>query len=356
MIESLAKRLGATALVVAFVVCAGCGGKKDKSETKQQAKAKKTPGPPKPVAPPPWPKGPTSFPDLKVTVDGKALPIHSAYAFWVGPEVVKLELSSVKRGCPRNPTMRSVAPGEKFFKVWLGRRLDPSGKLGWGILQSYFGGRTRRDTRVGMVSVVSEPEKGAHDRIVGGRVKGTLELDHLGDARRKRKAQRLHVSGRFNAIVCPLPDPLARYQPRDGSMKMSLAGHDFHVVGASVTRHGDMTQVVLSPEMRDCRRAAVFTRAMLTLILQKGKLRRALLRGSWFGTPLRKDYKGAAPLAVKLAHANDGHELVTINGKLELGGYPIKLSGRVQALGCTKTKPAKKPKSPANKGHKPKKK
>ncbi len=172
--------------VVMVAVLALACGKKDKDSGKQEPPKTTKPGKDGNKPKPSVKLGPSPFPQLKMVVDGKPVPVHSIYAYWVGEEAVKIEVSSAKRSCNMHPQMRNNLPGEKFVKIWFSKQLDKQGKASWAVVQSYFAGGTNQDKKRKSVSITASPA------TVGGHVEGTLSIAQEGFARRNRPAQKLY--------------------------------------------------------------------------------------------------------------------------------------------------------------------
>jgi len=334
------------ALVCLTMVClvsaaalafAGCSGKGSDSKDDKKPPAKKDNAPKTPKKDPLKKLGPSPFPELKVTVSGKPLPIHSAHAYWVGSEAVKLEFSTVPRGCHHNPRMRTVAPGERYFKIWLGKQLDTTGKASWAVVQSYFNGGTSKSAKDKVVTLTAVPKN------IGKYIEGTLKLAQKGFPRRNRPAAPLTVNGKFKAVNCRVPKGGIHFVERTGDMMIDVAGVKTKVLGAKVKTVGDRTRVEISSDARSCRRSVGLARAVLKLSLKNGELKHTSLRGTWFATNMTSNALAKDAIAVKLGAPTDKGISLNLAGTFKLLGYPIKLSGTVNALNCSKKKPTKKP-------------
>lgn len=317
------------AVALSLVAVTGCGKKDDSSKAKADPPAKPA------DKPPAEPPRPSPFPEMKVTVNGQAVPIHSIQAYWVGDEAVKLELSSIRRPCNKHPSIRQNAPGEHYFKVWLGKQLDTAGKAQWAIVQAYFSGRTKQG-KLGELTLTATPN------AVGKHVEGTLSFNLKSFPRRKKPAAELSASGKFKAINCRLPPPKRSFSARTGDLTMTVAGHKRKVTGATLKLRGDSARIQLATSPRSCLRSSGMEQGAVRLVVKAGAVKRLAVRGTWFPTQMTHDPK-PGELKLELGKSDGNAVDVTITGKTTVLGYPIELSGKINAIDCT-NKPKKRPK------------
>lgn len=273
--------------------------------------------------------GPSPFPELKVTIGGKPVPIHSIHAYWVGEEAVKIEFSSVVRSCLQDPRMRTSPRGERYFKIWFGKQLNMKGEAAWAVVQSYFGGGTHRGKRGKTVTMSATPVR------VGKYVRGVLELKQMGKRRRRRKqpAVELVVSGPFKAINCRVPKQ-GGFISATGDMTIDVAGTKAKIRGANVHIRGDTTRIELSTDPRSCRRSSGLGRASLKLFLKKNVVQRAVLRGTWFPTRMTEKAAKKHSLVVSVGKPDRNEVGVSIKGAFNIHNYPIALTGKITATLC----------------------
>ena len=313
----------------------GCGGKKESTDEP----VKSDPVEVTTEAPPKRPRNerkatgtPRPQPKLTVTRDGKPVEMQQALAWQYWDGTIKITASSVPVGCGEvTGNMRAMHDGEVTFDIALGRVLQPDGTTKSEIKQTYFDGMTSQ--------ITAGPAASTGDGSPGQPT--TVEVDFKTQGAGKDKPE-LVVKGTIDALGCEVPKLSAGTSapalPPEMKATLEIAGKKLPIRGAQLSKVGSWPQLSLTTGAEGCKQVPFARDGDLSLELTWMKEGdpspgQVTLGGAMMKRVMDQRFD-KKKLTVKPAPPVAGD--VEIEGDIVVGGYPVKIDGKVTAVECPK--------------------
>lgn len=220
-------------------------------------------------------------------------------------------------------------PAGVMLDFWLMQPLESDGSAGrWSFRSAYLtddGGGRGLTTRGAQLDDLLE----APDQII---VKG-LEL-----ACQDRDGKMVQLTGPVTAKSCGRVERDEESRPQE-ELSLRIAGQPYAINGASVRPHGDQFFLRLTRAPHRCE--SVFTEGYdfyldIALKGEPPKVQFAALLGDIFpADPSGSKGKESLKLDIDGPLTGDGDVTISIDGTLDVGGYPTVLAGKLAARRCT---------------------
>lgn len=275
---------------------------------------------------------------LTMTLDGAPIEVKSVLAIDEGDGVVEVEVTNYPLSCEEKLSgYRNPPEGDVSLRLRLRRMLLTDGRRVWAIHGKYMGGTTTESQGAGdpVPSAVVDGAAGAT-----GRIGLDFDWEMLGlDGKPER---RLVAKGSTEVLGCGRPEgvtdrPLPAAQP--GAF-IEIAGLEVPIVGAGILVGDTFTKVVVSADVVKCMEGASWMndgRPSVSIEMNwdaHGKLYNAIRDGDLIGWGARQQQQVALtadPIAPK-----SGQKMleITLGGSTVIDEYPVKLTGKVNAVVC----------------------
>jgi len=301
------------------ILLVGCGKGDDKpASDKPTDKGSATP-----VAIDPA-KGAPGFERLKVTVDGKPVPMARAFIKRVSPDQWRLQVADNEGSCEELLSgVTNSQKGATSFVTTLRRRLTPDGGDTIAVTDFWTAGHPTEATFT-TASIAGPTDKGK---------KVDLELAKIID---NDKGKVLIAEGAFTALGCGDQPAMDAGIPKDAHVSaasLTVAGKKIELVNAVL--HGD--ELTLSSGPKDC--SDVTPWSQVVLLHRVGSW---TLSGTWFDKDYQSTDDTLKDLKVTFGAQGSGKDgatmAVTLAGAGKVGGYPVSLDGTIEAIDCPKPK------------------
>jgi hypothetical protein len=261
--------------------------------------------------------------DVQATHAGKPAEFKTAIAFQrPGKSGIELYLSTHKRDCDiAKKNGIPMSDGELLVGLTVVDSLTPEGKTAWKLFSSYFGGNTQMGRNE--IVTVENPEGGPTKVVLP-----KLALESAG-----KKVESLELSGTLVAKACGvIPDPSASKAPpaerQQPDLTVTVAGQKQAVLGA-LYREANKS-LVLSTMAMTCEEGAYSDSDVAVIVSDEGGT--VNLQGRRIG--MQYSSNADPKLTMKVGSPSGGAVDVTLEGSSKLGGFPVELKGKANALVC----------------------
>ncbi len=235
-----------------------------------------------------------------------------------------VDCDKLKGSYPERPGTAGV-----MLDFWLMQPLESDGSPGrWSFRSAFLsdprGGRGLTTRGAQLDDLLETPD--------------TITVAGLELACQDRDGKMVQLTGPLRATSCGRVEREEESRPQE-ALSLRIAGQPFTIRGASVRPHGDQFFLRLTRAPHRC--ASVFTEGydFYLDIALKGdppKVQFAALLGDIFpGDPSGSKGKDTLSLDTDGPLTGEGDVTITIDGTLDVGGYPVALSGKLSARRCT---------------------
>jgi hypothetical protein len=319
--------------VVYLALVIGCGGGKDKDKDDKATPPTET-KPDLGLRPERDDRKPTGTPrpqsKLTVTRDGKPVDMQQALAWQSWDGTTKVTVSSVPVACDEvTGNMRAMHDGEVTFDLVVARVLQPDGSFKSEIKQTYFEGMTSQLT-TGAVASTGDGSAGQPT---------TVDVDFKTESAGRDK-HALVVKGTIDALGCAAPAPKnpPPALPPEMPATIDVAGKKLAIRGARLSKVGDWPQLTLTTGAEGCKSVAFAREGDLKVELTWMKKDDPAPKQVSLGGAILKQTSDQRfdpkKLTIKPAPPVAGE--IEIKADIVVGGYPVKLDGKVTAVECPK--------------------
>jgi hypothetical protein len=265
---------------------------------------------------------------LTVTVDGAAVPMTSAVAWKHADGSVRLLVSSAPLVCADvTGDMRVLRDGEVSFQLTAGQALQPDGSRAGQLRSMYFDGMTRQ--RPAPAALTGDGADGQPTTLaVDFEIKG-VEMGA------DRPARTLVAKGTVDALGCPAPASKAPPLPPPMDATLEIAGYKLPIRGARYELRGGWRSLELTTGSESCERKGGEVPGELGLQMTWFKEGPEVSQIDVTGTLLAQAGDQTFDKAKVTVSPNPGGPgELTLAADVTIGGYPVKLAGKVNAVVC----------------------
>jgi len=271
--------------------------------------------------------------DLTAELNGEALDIQKAVAIPID-DGYELYLGTVPRTCSyHHEQWQPLNSDEVSFNFTVARQLEKDGSAGWHVAKTYFRGQTD-------MGRVDDAEVDAPE-VDGGRVRLNVSAEIPGmEPRDGDSGPRpvIALEGAIDAKLCGPPPPPEGVEPLEG-VSADVHGTTFDIRGAVFETRFDDRELELSSRPRGCdsQRAGAFVLGIPLPEDAEGEVEfdvgmQFTMRGFAFPRQMTEPVREGASMPEVTV---DGQH-VSLDGSIEVMGYPVELSGELDAIDCTR--------------------